>query len=198
MKWNNHNRLRDAHSFLSPSQHQWLRYDDDKLRQVFYNKRAAAIGTERHAFAAKAIELGIKLHYEEGDTLALYVNECIDEGMTPEVILYENDFAFGTADAIYFDEYSMTLKIYDLKTGAGSVVKYDEAGFCVLEQCEIYAAIFCLEYGYNPNKLNMELRIYQNGQRYDEIPSADKILTIMHNIRHKSDILYALKGEFRP
>lgn len=199
MPWNNHSRLKGCHAFLSPSQHQWLRYDDDKLVKTYLNKQAAQIGTERHEFAAKAIELGIKLYLDERnpDTLAMYVNDAIDAGMSPEVVLYCNDFAFGTADAIFFDENRMILKIFDLKTGANSVVKEDEDGFYILEQCEIYAAMFCLEYGYDPARLDIELRIYQNQQIYPEVPDIDRIYSIMGIIQHNSDILYRLKGEAR-
>lgn len=195
MRWNNHGNLRDHHSFLSPSQHQWLRYDEEKLKKAFYNRRAAAIGTERHAFAAEAIRLGIKLLYTEGDTLAMYVNDAIDQKMTPEVILCYNEFAFGTADAIFFDERTMKLKIFDLKTGATPVIKFDDLGFCVLEQCEIYAAYFCLEYDIDPSLLDIELRIYQNGERFIEVPDLDRLLTICSIVKHHSDILYMLKGE---
>lgn len=199
MRWNNHSRLKGCHALLSPSQHQWLRYDDDKLVKTYLNKQAAQIGTERHEFAAKAIELGIKLYLDERnpDTLAMYVNDAIDAGMSPEVVLCYNDFAFGTSDAIFFDENRMILKIFDLKTGANSVVKEDEDGFYILEQCEIYAALFCLEYGYDPARLDIELRIYQNQQIYPEVPDIDRLYSIMGIIQHDSDILYRLKGEAR-
>src|SRR5574344_1877857 len=34
-----------------------------------------------------------------------------------------------------------------------------------IKQLEIYAALFCLEYGFHPNEINIELRLYQ----YDEV-----------------------------
>lgn len=200
MRWNNHSRLKDCHAFLSPSQHGWLRYDDEKLTKTFYNKQAAAIGSERHAFAAKAIELGIKLYLDERnpDTLAMYVNDAIDEGMTPEVILYVNDFAFGTADAIFYDPDKKILKIFDLKTGTVSVVKVDEDDNYILEQVEIYCAYFCMEYHVDPYELQIDLRIYQNQEKFEEIPDPERIELIMGLIQHNSDILYRLKGERRP
>lgn len=196
MQWNNHFRLRDQHSFLSPSSHQWLRYDQEKLTKIFLNKKLAAIGTERHAFAAKAIELGIKLYQDPKapDTLSMYVNDCIDEKMESEVILCYNEFAFGTADAIYFDETTGKLKIFDLKTGSMPVVKTDDQGFYILEQCEIYAALFCLEYRIDPAILDIDLRIYQNNEMFPEIPTADRIYEIMNIIIHDCDILKSLKG----
>ena len=196
MQWNNHFRLRDQHSFLSPSSHQWLRYDPEKLTKIFLNKKLAAIGTERHAFAAKAIELGIKLYQDPKapDTLSMYVNDSIDEKMEPEVILCYNEFAFGTADAIYFDESSGKLKIFDLKTGSMPVVKTDDQGLYILEQCEIYAALFCLEYRVDPATLDMDLRIYQNNEMFQEIPKVDRIYEIMNLIIRDCDILRTLKG----
>lgn len=196
MRWNNHSRLKGCHAFLSPSQHQWLRYDEDRLTKVFLSKQAAIIGTERHEFAAKAIELGIKLYQDPDspDTLSMYVNDSIDFNMDPEVVLFYNDFAYGTADAIFFDPDKRILRIFDLKTGQTPVAKYDENGNCILEQCEIYAAIFCLEYRIEPWAIDIELRIYQNNERFIEIPDPERIANIMGDIDFKSNILYRLKG----
>lgn len=71
--------------------------------------------------------------------------------MTPEQVLYYSENCFGTADAISFR--NNFLRIHDLKTG---VVPAH------MEQLEIYAALFCLEYRVKPMDISMELRIYQN------------------------------------
>jgi hypothetical protein len=57
------------------------------------------------------------------------------------------------------------LRIHDLKSGviSGS-----------MHQVEIYAALFCLEYGFKPGEIEIELRIYQN----DEILISDPEETV--------------------
>lgn len=128
----------------------------------------------------------------------MYVNDAIDERMTPEVILYVNDFAFGTADAIFYDPDKQILKIFDLKTGTVPVVKVDEDENYILEQVEIYCAYFCMEYHVDPYELQIDLRIYQNQEKFEETPDPERIELIMGLIQHNSDILYRLKGEIRP
>ena len=54
-----------------------------------------------------------------------------------------------------------------------------------MEQLEIYAALFCLEYKVKPSEIEMELRLYQNNeilyhtptQAEDIVPIMDKIIT---------------------
>ena len=67
----------------------------------------------------------------------------------------------------------------DLKTGVGPTK---------FEQLEIYAALFCLEYGVQPT-IQMQLRIYQHGEPRTHIPESDDIRDIMGRIVHFSDIL---------
>ena len=69
--------------------------------------------------------------------------------MTPEQILFYSDNCFGTADAIAFR--GDLLRIHDLKTGAIPAH---------MEQLEVYAALFCLEYKIKPADIRMELRLY--------------------------------------
>lgn len=91
--------------------------------------------------------------------------------MTPEQVLYYSPNCFGTADTISFKK--NLLRIHDLKTG--------EIAASIL-QLYIYAALFCLEYGYTPDKIGMELRIYQSDDvRIDE-PAPKDILKIMDKI----------------
>ena len=70
--------------------------------------------------------------------------------LTPEQVLYYSSNCFGTADAISFKD--KFLRIHDLKTG---VIPAH------VEQLEIYAALFCLEYKVKPQDIGMELRLYQ-------------------------------------
>lgn len=154
MIFNRHSGLQGMHALLSASKPYWLNYDEDKLRDYFQSSEAAKRGTELHAFASEAIRLGVKLR-TSARTLNLYVNDAIGYRMTPEQLLFYSEFCFGTADAISFSERKSTLRISDLKTGT---TKSD------VRQLEIYAALFCLEYGHKPFDIRTELRIYQNDE----------------------------------
>src|SRR5699024_11095541 len=83
VKFNSHISLAGMHSFLSPSSYHWLNYSDEKIIETFTTKKAAQRGTELHDFAAKSIELGIRLE-ETTQTLNQYVNDAIGFRMTPE------------------------------------------------------------------------------------------------------------------
>lgn len=158
MNWNEHYRLKDKHSFLSASKYHWINYDVDKLMMAYDTYEAAALGTRIHALAAELIDLGVNLK-KQNKTLNLYVNDGIGFKMRTEQVLYYSDNAFGTADTIAFRKNPKTgrmcLRIHDLKTG--TVPAH-------MEQLMIYAAYFCLEYGYKPKDIEIELRIYQNDQ----------------------------------
>jgi hypothetical protein len=51
-----------------------------------------------------------------------------------------------------------------------------------MEQLEIYAALFCLEYKMQPTDIGMELRIYQNNEVLVHSPLGDDIKRIMQTI----------------
>ena len=91
--------------------------------------------------------------------------------MLPEQILFYSENCFGTADSICFR--NDILRIHDLKTG--SVPAH-------MEQLEIYAALFCLEYKIKPGTIEMELRIYQNNEVLCHNPMADDIAPIIDKI----------------
>lgn len=153
MNWNSHSELEGRHAFLSASNPAWVNYDEDKLANAYLKHRAAARGTRRHNIARMLIEERIKLP-EEGQTIQLYVNDCIGFNMRPEQMVYATRHAFGTADAISFRDHERILRISDLKTGEGKVAP---------TQLELYAAYWCLEYAEKPLDLEgIELRIYQN------------------------------------
>lgn len=147
-----HSNVEGQHSFLSASGYHWINYDEDKLVDVFTNHLAALKGTQLHEFAALCIKLGQKLP-DVQKTLNMFVNDAIGFGMEPEQVLYYSLNAFGTADAISFRQ--NTLRIHDLKTGKTPAS---------MNQLFVYAAYFCLEYGYKPSEIDIELRIYQNDQ----------------------------------
>ena len=98
--------------------------------------------------------------------------------MNTEVVLYYSDNFFGTADAICFR--NNLLRIHDLKTGVTPVH---------MEQLEVYAALFCLEYRIKPGDIDMELRIYQNDDILVFNPTAEDILPIMDKIIHLDKLL---------
>lgn len=92
------------------------------------------------------------------------------------------DFS-GTADAISFR--NNFLRIHDLKTGKRPVH---------IEQLEIYAALFCLEYKIKPNDIKIELRIYQNDEILVHEPEPEEITEIMNKIVHVDNMLEKMEG----
>lgn len=181
MQFNDHSRLNLGHAFLSPSQSSWLNYDDEKLEQRYTTARAAQRGTELHAFAQEAIRLGIKLPNTKSE-LNMFVNDAIGFRMESEQTLFYSENCYGTADAICFKR--NLLRIHDLKTGV------HPAG---MMQLLVYAALFCLEYGYKPFDINYELRIYQNGEVIKEQPTGEDVAHVMSKIVHADKQLRALK-----
>jgi hypothetical protein len=150
--------------------------------ESYANKKAADMGTILHAWAKSTIDLGIKQPRSQ-KTLYAYINDAIGFKMSTEVVLYYSDRFFGTADAISYrkkPDGRYELRIHDLKTGKTSVK---------MEQLEIYAALFCLEYSVDPKSIDIELRIYQNDDVQIHFPSADDILQIMDKIVYSDKIL---------
>lgn len=170
MIFNSHSELSGQHAFLSPSKYHWIRYDAQKLSDVYANHRAAERGVKLHAFAHEAISLGIRLPRTQ-QTLNMYVNDAIGYRMVQEQILWYSDNCFGTADTISFRK--DLLRIHDLKTGITPAH---------MDQLCVYAAIFCLEYGKKPGEIGMELRIYQDDEVLVYIPEVDEIAHIMSTI----------------
>lgn len=181
MKFNDHSRLAGCHALLSPSQYHWLNYDDDKLIERYNAYTAAERGTKLHDFAKDCIDLNQRLP-RSAKTLNLYVNDAIGYHMTPEQGLYFSENCFGTSDAICFR--NNFLRVHDLKTGMTPAH---------MEQLKIYAALFCLEYGINPNDIEMELRIYQSNEIGVLTPERTDILYIMDRIKHCDSIIKDLK-----
>ena len=177
MKFVKHSNLEGLHAPFSPSKSSWLRYDDEKLISVYTNMKAKEMGTRLHAWAKETIDLGIKQPRSK-KTIYAYVNDAIGFKMSTEVVLFYSEYFFGTADTISFRD--SVLRIHDLKTGV------HEAS---IEQLEIYAALFCLEYKYKPSDIEIELRIYQNDEVIYHNPSPEEITAIMDKIIHLNKIL---------
>ncbi len=183
MKFNNHFGLEGKHAYLGASKYHWINYDDDKLVETYSKHQATLKGTILHDFACQCIQLGQKLP-KSRKTLNMYVNDAIGFRMKPEQILYYSENCFGTADAIVFR--NNLLRIHDLKTGTTKAH---------MEQLEIYAALFCLEYRKKPGEIDMELRIYQNDDVLVHHPTAEDILPIMDKIIAFDKLINKLKIE---
>lgn len=198
MIFNKHLNLEGKHALLGGSKYHWINDEskDEKLKRIrsFY---ISDLGTALHLVAQKRIKYGFKLSrndkksviidiLEAGipeivlrsidfdsvfENLQAYVNDAIGFKMTPEQILYYSDFCFGTADTIAFRD--NFLRIHDLKTGLMPAH---------IEQLEVYASLFCLEYKIKPIDIQMELRIYQNNEVLIHNPEVDEIVPIMDQI----------------
>jgi len=177
MFFNKHTNLEGLHAPFGASKSSWLRYSDDKIVEVYNNLQAAEMGTRLHEWAKQTIDLGIKQSRSK-KTIYSYVNDAIGFNMSTEVVLFYSERFFGTADAICFR--NNFLRIHDLKTGRRPVH---------MEQLEIYAALFCLEYKIKPSDIHMELRIYQNDEILIHEPTAEDIVPIIDKIVHVDKIL---------
>lgn len=184
MQFIRHTNLEGLHAPFSASQSSWLRYDDEKVREVYANKRAAERGTLLHSWAKDTIDLRIKQPRSQR-TLYAYVNDAIGFDMSTEVVLYYSPRFFGTADAISFR--NGVLRIHDLKTGVTKVK---------MDQLMVYVALFCLEYKIKPGDLkDVELRIYQNDEVEIYNPTAEEIVPVIDKIVHLDNILEKMEEE---
>ena len=181
MLFNNHSNLEGLHAPFGASRSSWLRYTDDKIIDVYQNMQAAEMGTKLHAWAKDTIDLGIKQPRSK-KTIYSYVNDAIGFKMSTEVVLFYSKRFFGTADAISFRD--NTLRIHDLKTGQRPVH---------IEQLEIYAALFCLEYKIKPNSIKIELRLYQSDEVLVHEPTPEEIFDIMDKIVHVDKLLESVE-----
>lgn len=183
VKFNDHSELEGEHSFLSASKYNWINYDEKKMARTYKKSMAKEHGTRLHAFAKDCISLGQKLPDTE-QTLNMYVNDSIGYGMTPEQVLYYSPNAFGTADSICFE--NNVLRIFDLKTG--TIPAH-------VQQLEVYAAYFCLEYGKDPEQIDMDLRLYQNNVIVNHEPNPETIQYIMDKIIDFDQIINNIRLE---
>lgn len=112
------------------------------------------------------------------DTIKDYINDGIGYKMMVEQPLVYNDDFFGTADSIVFRD--GMLRIHDLKTGSLPAK---------MEQLQVYAALFCLEYKTKPSEVDMELRLYQSNEIVVFNPTAEDVLPIMDAIIKYSKLI---------
>lgn len=162
---------KDSHSIFPASSYHWLNYSLEKMLAVYQKKTAQEMGTKLHTLAAMLIENKQPLP-DVKKTLNMYVNDAIQFGMFPEKQLYYSEEFRGTADAVTVD--NGILRIHDLKTGTTKAS---------LHQLEIYAALFCLDFGCTPGDFDgIELRIYQNNEIIIGTPDVDVIAPIIDKI----------------
>jgi hypothetical protein len=183
MNFNKHSNFEGLHAFLGASKYHWINYDEAKVAETYSKFLAIQKGTELHEFAAQCIRLGQKLPKSQ-KTLNLYVNDSIGFIMTPEQILFYSENCFGTADAIAFR--NGELRIHDYKSGLVPAH---------MEQLEIYAALFCLEYRVKPADINIELRLYQTDEVLCAKPTAEDIAPIIDKIVTFDKIINKIKSE---
>ena len=211
--FNDHSRdiKEGAHAILSPSQSSWTNYESQEyLFNLVCSKYAQEIGTLLHKLAEAAIKYKVripKLAARPMITLWLlangiprgiintdkyvsnfvaYVNDAIGFDMEPEVALKYSENAFGTADAIRFNEKKMHLRIHDYKSGVTKPC---------LRQLEVYAAYFCMEYNIKPKDLTIELRIYWQDEIIVGHPTAADIVPLIERTRESDKFIRSLKGE---
>ena len=205
--FNKHDELRGTHALFSPSQSAWLRYDEEKIIDRIRNQYRTALGTEIHEYAADEITLSHKknnirsitqeiesyifekykkdrnkyglrliehLNYipkEVFEAVKFYINDGIGYKMTVEQPVVYSDKIYGTMDTVCFND--NLLRIHDLKTGS------HEAD---MEQLEVYAALFCLEYDFKPSELEFELTLYQWDGKVVHNPTVENLLPIIDAI----------------
>ena len=87
MRFKKHFHLEGQHEFLSPSVYHWINYDEERLEFRYKLSRAAIEGMEQHRYAAIAIEER-EIQDDETTTVGMYINQCIQYHMHPEVVLY--------------------------------------------------------------------------------------------------------------
>lgn len=200
-----------AHAILSPSKSSWTNYDSkDYLFNLLCSSYAQEIGTLLHKLAETAIKYkvripkiaakpmitlwllanGIPRSIVDADkyvsNFVAYVNDAIGFDMSPEVVLKYSDNAFGTADAVRFNEKKMHLRIHDYKSGVTKPC---------LRQLEVYAAYFCMEYNIKPKDLTIELRIYWQNEVIVGNPTAADIVPLIERTRESDNFIRSLKGE---
>lgn len=210
MLWNDHSKLEGMHAFLGASQYHWINWDDETLEKRFRSHYSADIGTIIHSLASDCIRNKIKINEDDVNLIELtlakngipksaydpykilsnlvpFVNESINYHMSSEVLLYYSQYCFGTTDAIAYDEVSRILRINDYKNG-----NIDAH----MEQLQIYAALFCLEYHKDPSKMKrIELRIFQHSSIVEciltpDTQEIDKLMKLIQETSRKAQILF--------
>lgn len=209
MIFEEHSELEGKHAVFAPSSPSWLRYDPEKIINRYIESYASEIGTALHELAADLISEKETLNKSDKKVVihhlrkagydrklikrysgsfypifSAYVNDAIALNMQSEVKLYYSEISFGTADAIQFYPEKQLLEIHDLKTGMKPAK---------MEQLEVYAALYCLQYKQDPLKTNFELRIYQNDQVLVHTPDPADIRRVCDTIVYINKVIRDFK-----
>lgn len=179
MSSNPFSKYKGQHAPFSPSQPYWLRYDEQKLVDVYRSLKAAELGTRLHSLAAEHIDMRVPMPRNK-KTLNAYINDCIGMRMSPEEVVFYSPRFFGTADALRFDEKKGTLYVNDLKTGKTPPK---------IEQLWIYAALYCLQNGLRPGDLEIITKLYFQDDVIENDPTTQDITEISDKIRTFDKIL---------
>lgn len=203
-KFNSHPEIKEgAHAIISPSRHILKPdYTLEQFENYIRSSYSTMIGTSIHELASELIKARIRVSNKEASkmidlklyqdriprnvydpdnyisTFVPFVKDAIGFDMQSEQVLKYSDFAFGTADAIRFNNSKGELRIHDLKTGRIPAN---------LDQLVAYAALFFLEYHLKPGDFKVTCCIYQNGDILTGLPTAPDILPIMDQIRNLSN-----------
>lgn len=204
MIWNNHKDLEGKHAFMGASNYHWVNYDNITFENRYYSQFAQTIGTAIHKLAHDCIVSRMRLNKHDThliemtlykayvpreaydpnlilENLIPFVNDAIGFHMSSEILLYYNNYCFGTTDAIGYYEKEKILRIHDYKNGINQAD---------MRQLYIYAALFCLEYHVNPKSLKLiECRIYQNLEVVIDNPTPDIIQDYMDKIENRSELI---------
>ena len=206
------------HAIFSPSQPAWANYDDEQLINAYCNAHRAELGTDIHEWSSiqvklknkisniKEIEKGVKtyiyqkyenapeyrsallthmgyLPHEIYPTVKLFVNDSIGYRMDSEEKVIYSDLFWGKSDSIKFED--NLLRVFDLKTGSRQAK---------VTQLLVYSALYCLQEHIKPNEIEIETRIYQNGEVIIDNPPSDVVYDIMKDIVHKDTVVNKLRG----
>ena len=174
------NGSKPEHAMFSPSQPSWLHDTDEEFAARYSNKKAAELGTRYHEDAARMIQNRWRMSKSSdpvADNVRAYINDAIKYQMLPEVRLEGTQDFFGTADTIIFRR--GLLRVHDLKTGTTKPH---------MDQLRLYAAYYCMQYGINPNDIQMDLRFYQNNEIVCYEPEFGVIADIISEVRHKDEL----------
>lgn len=225
MIWVDHSKdiPKGKHAMFGGSVYSWsnIKADTDEdleetLRTKYYNSFAKDVGTIMHAWACDRIRFRLNAVKSDSKSLLIYIIKCYEANrdfiprsiaayyvdkcfptlmayikdsngfrLDPEVDLkYADDF-YGTADAILYKKNEF-LRIHDLKTGSTPAS---------LRQLEIYAAFCCLEYNIDPSSVDIELRIYQNGEILIGNPTGENIKDLIDQVKRTKFIFEKIKKE---
>jgi len=184
MKFNEHWELQGKHAFIGASSYHWLNYTPQKMHDFYLTNQAKEKGTELHAIASSLINNGLKMAHLK-KAFNMFVNDAIGFKLHSEQVLVYSAYAFGTADAIAFRD--GVLRIHDLKTGVSTPS---------FKQLNIYAALFCLEYDVDPEKIDIVERLYQGAGFEEYVPTFEEIQATMDKIIEMDEVVAQTAKEY--